>query len=124
MKHTIFINNKGLIEATINGEVTFEDAVIIGKQALDLATKIEDRGEPVKILIDSTNATGRMNDLANNYLIKMFKNFPLSKIATFGAHGEVAQRQREQAKEADLHKNMAMFANREEAENWLAKNSY
>lgn len=118
MSHSVFLNPNNVIEVKVGEIVNVEDALSLGKQVLDLSTKVEDLGLDVKILIDSTEEK-EWGAKVMPLLSIIFREIKFKKGAIFGSHAELAKMQRLVVEKANIQDRGKVFETRAEAETWL-----
>lgn len=114
----VFINQKGFIEIQVIGVNSQDTSAEIGKEALRLASLIEDEGKEVCILIDSAKVESWTDDALRLVPI-IFKTTAFKKVAFFGATAAVAEIQKKALTLSGIKDKGGVFATRAEAEAWL-----
>lgn len=118
MNHSVFLNSKNVIEVKVGEIVNVDDALSLGKQVLDLSTKVEDLGLDVKILIDSTDEK-EWGAKVMPLLSIIFSQIKFKRGAIFGSHAELAKMQRMVVEKANIADRGRVFETRAEAEEWI-----
>lgn len=119
MNHNIFLNEKGLIELRIGGEVSITEAVDLGRQGMSLITELEDQNKPVLFLLDSTNSPPEMSEPTIRMSAVIFKAVHFNFAASYGASPQARQRQETILRLAGKTDIFKAFETRTEAETWL-----
>lgn len=122
MQHKLRLNSNNIIEFITSGPLSLEDAVEAGKLSLEIATRLQDKQLPVLVLIDSANSPEKMDENAFKAAAMVFRDVPLSKVASFGDHEYRKLREEELARQAGKTNIYRFFKTKEEAIAWLLDN--
>lgn len=112
-----FINHNNWLEIVLSEKITGENYVSLLSTVYDLSLELEERGLPVKLLVDCSQFM-EMNNMAEEHAIKGTRDLHFNQIACFKLNPQHIPLLGKILNELETP-NFKAFNSREEAEEWL-----
>lgn len=116
MKHKIQTNDKGVLELTVEGDLSGEELNFI----LD-SFAAHAKNKPAYVLVDASKL-GRARPESRRDALKKLKALELAKMGVYGVHNPYAKYVTRLAAKALGMPNLRFFDSRQEAEQWIRTN--
>jgi hypothetical protein len=118
MQNRASVNGQGYIEMIIAGDQSGATFQNLYEQVLPLVERLQVEGKPVLGLADLTQK-GAYTPGSNKAVMRMLEEVPYAKLAIFGAEAVLKEVTELIILAMAKQDNTKLFANREEAMNWL-----
>jgi hypothetical protein len=117
MKHSIFVNDQGIVEMHYVGPISDEENMELIKKSYELITKQIDLGKKPLVLVDHSKSKHFLPSVINT---KAMRDSEAIKMAGFGVD-DPADRQvaMDTVAKAGAQDHVRLFDNRKQAEAWL-----